>query len=66
MTPKNKQLLDYIEAYSDANGYPPTYEEMKKHLKLKSKSSIHFKIRLLARDGHIEYTPSLTRSIKVK
>tara|TARA_Y100000592_G_scaffold1341_1_gene2103 strand:+ start:214 stop:414 length:201 start_codon:yes stop_codon:yes gene_type:complete len=66
MTPKNKQLLDYIKSYSDKKGYPPTYEEMKKHLKLKSKSSIHFKIRLLARDGHIEYQPSLTRSIKVK
>ncbi|PIR91740.1 LexA repressor, partial [bacterium (Candidatus Gribaldobacteria) CG10_big_fil_rev_8_21_14_0_10_41_12] len=38
LTLKQKKILDYLQAYSQKNGYSPSHEEMRKHFKLASVS----------------------------
>ena len=41
LTPKQKQLLLFINERIEATGVPPSFDEMKEALDLKSKSGIH-------------------------
>lgn len=42
MTPKQKQTFDFIKDYiSESGGVSPSFEEIKTHLGLKSKSGVH-------------------------
>jgi len=40
MTKKAKKLFDFLKKYIEKNGIAPSFEEMKAHMELKSKSSI--------------------------
>ena len=41
LTRKQHQLLTYIDNHLNTDGVPPSYDEMKDALGLKSKSGIH-------------------------
>jgi hypothetical protein len=41
LTPKQRELLDYIEAYSQESGASPSYQQMMERLGLHSKSGVH-------------------------
>ena len=47
LTPKQIKFLEEIQVFTKANGYPPSYEELKQLLGLKSKSSVHRYIHTL-------------------
>lgn len=53
MTPKQKELLDYLKKYIDDNDYCPSFDEMREELGLKSKSGIHKMIKRLEEQGRI-------------
>lgn len=42
MTKRQKHALDFIKSFWAEHGYAPSYEEIKEHLGLKSKSNVHF------------------------
>lgn len=65
MTPKMRELLDYIKAYIEEHGYSPTYGEMCEATGNKSKSRIFGLIDCLEERGYIERIPMKARSIKV-
>ena len=65
LTPKMKKILQQIQAFSDANGYPPSYEELKQLIGLKSKSNIHRYIHALKKRGYIDFLPAQSRSMKI-
>lgn len=65
MTPRQRQLLDYIHGYMADHGYQPTYIEMARALALKSKSGIHRLLNTLHRDGHIERRRNARRGISL-
>ncbi|GMX58528.1 MAG: hypothetical protein MCSN_1820 [Candidatus Microsyncoccus archaeolyticus] len=66
LTPKQKILFDYIKDYIRKNGVSPSYEEMKKKLKVSSLSSVHEYIEALAKKGFIEKNGNSARSIEIK
>lgn len=41
MTKRQHETLTFIEAFIDANGYSPSFQEVKDHLGLASKSGVH-------------------------
>ena len=41
LTRKQIELLDFIKQRIDADGVPPSFDEMKEALDLRSKSGIH-------------------------
>ena len=66
MTKNAKKLLDFLKFYINKNQIPPTYEEMKKFMNLKSKSSIFQYLEYLEDLGHLKKDKLKSRSIKLK
>ncbi|RZO36169.1 MAG: transcriptional repressor LexA [Rhodospirillaceae bacterium] len=65
LTRKQYQLLTYIDNHLNSNGVPPSYEEMKDALDLKSKSGIHRLITALEERGFIRRLPHKARALEV-
>ena len=65
MTKNAKKLLDFLKSYMNKNRVPPTYEEMKNFMKLKSKSSIFQYLEYLEDLGHIKRDKLKSRSIEL-
>ena len=53
LTKRQKELLDYIEAYLKKRGYAPTLEEIKLHFRLSSLATVHKHLSNLERKGLI-------------
>ncbi|MCX6702964.1 MAG: HTH domain-containing protein [Candidatus Wolfebacteria bacterium] len=47
ITPRQKQILDFIKASTKKKGFAPSLEEIKKHFGLNSVSTIHQHIETL-------------------
>ncbi|MEL7047805.1 MAG: transcriptional repressor LexA [Pseudomonadota bacterium] len=65
LTQKQKDLLLFINDRMQASGVPPSFDEMKDALDLKSKSGIHRLITALVERGFIRRLPHRARAIEV-
>ena len=65
MTPKQAELLGFIDTYIQLNGHSPSYDQMAKGVRLASKSNIARIASALARDGYISKGNGAYRSIMV-
>ncbi len=65
LTPKQRQLLLFIHGRIEQAGVPPSYDEMKEALDLKSKSGIHRLIMALEERGFIRRLPHRARALEV-
>ncbi|MEE2997774.1 MAG: transcriptional repressor LexA [Pseudomonadota bacterium] len=65
LTRKQHQLLTYIDNHLNNKGIPPSYDEMKDALDLKSKSGIHRLITALEERGFIRRLPHKARALEV-
>ena len=63
LTPKQYEFLKQIQAFIKANGFPPSYEELKQLTGLKSKSNVHAKMYQLKKRGHLDFMPYTSRSM---
>lgn len=66
LTKKQKDLLLYIHEKMSKDDIPPSFEEMKDALGLKSKSGIHRLISALVERGYIERLPHRARALEIK
>ena len=53
LTPKQKQVLDYLTEFISEHGYSPTLEQIRKRFRLRALSTIHKHITNLHRKGWI-------------
>jgi repressor LexA len=53
VTPRQRQIFDYLCRYADAHGYAPTMAEIGKQFKLSSPASVHHILSGLEREGLI-------------
>ncbi len=65
LTKYQKQVLDFIKSYTTKNGYAPSLEEIKKHLKISSVSTAHFHIKNLQKAGYLKKLKNQPRAIKL-
>ncbi len=65
LTQRQHQLLKFIQDYVDQHGVPPSFEEMRSALKLKSKSGIHRLITGLEERGYIRRLAYRARALEV-
>ena len=65
LTEKQKELLLFIHVRMQERGVPPSFDEMKDALDLKSKSGIHRLITALVERGFIRRLPHRARAIEV-
>ena len=65
LTKKQIQLLEFIQARMARDGVPPSFDEMKLALDLRSKSGIHRLVTALEERGFIRRLPNRARAIEV-
>ena len=65
LTPRQKQLLDYLIDFIDSNGYNPSYEEIATGLSLASLATVHKHISALERKKYIRRGHNQSRSIEI-
>lgn len=65
LTAKQKELLLLIHAQLQKTGVPPSFDEMKEALDLKSKSGIHRLITALEERGFIRRLPHRARALEI-
>ena len=65
LTKKQLDLLDFINTRLQRDGVPPSFDEMKEHLDLRSKSGIHRLITALEERGFIRRLPHKARAIEI-
>ena len=65
LTRKQNELLRFIHERARETGVPPSFDEMKEALDLKSKSGIHRLITALEERGFIRRLPNRARAIEV-
>ena len=65
LTNRQKQVLDFVQAYSRRRGLSPSLEEIARHLKLSSVSTAHHHIQVLQNKGYLYKEENKARSINV-
>jgi repressor LexA len=65
LTPKQKELLLFINERLRESGIPPSFDEMKEALDLRSKSGIHRLITALEERGFIRRLPHRARALEI-
>ena len=65
LTPKQKELLMFLHERLKESGVPPSFDEMKEALDLRSKSGIHRLITALEERGFIRRLAHRARAIEI-
>jgi SOS regulatory protein LexA len=65
ITKRQKETLDFIKAYRKKNGYAPSLEEIKRHLKLSSVSTAHHHVKALEMLGYLHKDDNQPRGVSV-
>ena len=65
LTPKQAQFLAKIKAFIKANGYSPSYEEIKQMSNMKSKSNVHAYVQSLKKRGYVDFLPAHSRTLRI-
>jgi len=65
LTKRQKQIFDYTKEYIKENDYAPTLEEIKRHFKLSSISTVHQHIETLKVKGYLTKLENQPRSIEL-
>ena len=63
LTPKQRQIYEFIQAFSAEHGYPPSVREIGAAVGLKSPSTVHFHLKGLEEAGILVKAEGKTRAI---
>jgi len=65
LTKRQKQILDHIKRFIKEKGYSPSLEEIRKHFRLASRSTIHHHIETLKEKGYLNKLDYQARTIEL-
>src|SRR3954447_2886924 len=65
LTPRQKELLDFLIGFIETNGYSPSYEEIALGLKLASLATVHKHISSLEKKSYIHRSHNQSRSVEI-
>ena len=65
LTKRQKEVLDFVESYTAKKGYAPSFDEIRKRLKLASVSTVHFHISKLKESGYLGNIRNKARTISI-
>ena len=66
LTPKQKQVLDFVKKYSNKHEFAPSLKEIGKHLGVHSPATVHQHLTALQSKGFLEREKSQPRSITIQ
>ncbi len=62
---RQKQILNYIKKFIKEKDYAPSFEEIRRHFKLASRSTVHYHIESLREKGFLNKIENQPRSIEL-
>lgn len=65
LTPRQRELYDYLCRFIDAHGFAPTIAQIRGHFGLRSPATVHQLLSALDREGLIRRIPHASRGIEV-
>ena len=65
ITPKQKEILEYIKDQILTRGFPPAVREICEAVNLRSTSSVHSHLETLEKNGYIRRDPTKPRAIEI-
>jgi len=65
LTPRQREIWDYLLAYVDQHGYPPTVREIGQAVGLASPSTVHAHLANLERAGLLKRDPTKPRALEL-
>ncbi len=65
LTKKQKEVLDFLNAYSKDKGYAPSLDDIRRRFKLASVSTAHYYVAKLEEEGYLQKTSNQPRSINL-
>ena len=65
LTPRQREIYDFICRFKEAHGYAPTIAEIRAHLGLSSPATVHQLLSALEREGLIRRIPNVSRGIEI-
>jgi repressor LexA len=65
LSPRQRQVLQWIERHLERHGMPPTRAELALALGLRNRQGIEQHLRALERKGHIRLEPGIARGIRL-
>ena len=64
LTDRQRELLEFIKAYINKAGYPPSWQEIANGLGI-TQAAVHIKINALVKKGYIRYDHYKPRTLEV-
>jgi repressor LexA len=65
LTDRQKELIDIIKEFLESQGMPPTIEEIRQAMGLRSPNGVRDHLRALERKGVLELVPGTSRGIRL-
>lgn len=65
LTKRQREILSYLEGYSEQYGYAPSFEEIAEHFNYNSLATVHEHLSNLERKGYIKRSYNESRSIEI-
>lgn len=65
LTIRQKQIFEYVKKYIEKKDYAPSFEDIRKHFRLASRSTVHHHIEALKRKGYLNRFGSRARAIEI-
>src|SRR5687767_10758212 len=65
ITPRQRQIYDYVSRFIETQGQAPTIAELQSHFGLKSPSTVHHLLSGLEREGLIRRMPNIARGVEI-
>lgn len=65
LSPRQEQMLGFIQDWIKKHGYPPAVREIGRALGLRSSSTVHMHLKQLEAKGYLKRNPSKPRAIEV-
>ena len=63
LSERQRQILNFIEAFIDENGYPPTIREIGTAVNIGSTSVVNYNLNKLVREGFLERSQKVSRGL---
>jgi repressor LexA len=65
LTKRQREILNYLTAYGEKNGYAPSFEEIAENFDYSSLATVHEHLTNLERKGYIERSHNESRAISI-
>ena len=65
LTKPQKRILNYLAVFINKQGYAPSNQEIRKHIKVSSPSTVHHHLKALESLGYIRKIPNQPRGIEI-